>query len=113
MRAFQGAFADSREDASTAFPRGSPAIPSAAETRQAALPAGMLFSTDLPYKMAQRFPSTTTFRNGDRIVNEVVARLAARGVRDLTIVPTALFPVHDALLPYYQRRVITKIEGLR
>jgi len=50
-------------------------------------------------------------RNGDKIVNEVVARLAARGLRDLTIVPTALFPVHDALLSYIREGVVTKIEG--
>jgi len=50
-------------------------------------------------------------RDGDWIVNEVVARLAARGLRDLTIAPTALFPVHDALLPYIRSGVIAKIEG--
>lgn len=50
-------------------------------------------------------------RNGDRIVNEVVARLAARGIGNLTILPSALFPVHEALLPYIHSGVITKIEG--
>jgi len=50
-------------------------------------------------------------RDGDRIVNEVVARLAARGLRGLTIAPTALFPVHEALLPHIRSGVITKVEG--
>ena len=50
-------------------------------------------------------------RDGDRIINEVVARLAARGLRDLVIAPTALFPVHDALLPYLRSGVIAKVEG--
>lgn len=50
-------------------------------------------------------------RNGDRIVNEVVGRLAAKGVCDLTLAPSALFPVHNALLPYIRSGVITKIEG--
>ena len=50
-------------------------------------------------------------RDGDKIINEVVARLAARGLRDLVIAPTALFPVHDALLPYLRSGVIAKVEG--
>lgn len=50
-------------------------------------------------------------RNGDKIVNEVVSRLAARGVHDLTLAPSALFPVHNAILPYIKSGVITKIEG--
>jgi len=50
-------------------------------------------------------------RDGDRIINEVVSRLAVRGLRGLTIAPTALFPVHDALLPYIRSGVITRVEG--
>jgi citrate lyase subunit alpha/citrate CoA-transferase len=50
-------------------------------------------------------------RDGDGLVNEVVARLAARGLRNLTIAPTALFPVHDALLPFIRSGVIAKVEG--
>ncbi|MCE5255266.1 MAG: citrate lyase subunit alpha [Spirochaetaceae bacterium] len=50
-------------------------------------------------------------RNGDRIVNEVVSRLAARGVRGLRLAATSLFPVHDALLPYIRSGVISRIES--
>jgi len=50
-------------------------------------------------------------RNGDKIVNEVVARLASRGIMGLTLAPSALFSVHDALLPYIKDGVIAKIEG--
>ncbi|HWP67771.1 MAG TPA: citrate lyase subunit alpha, partial [Rectinemataceae bacterium] len=50
-------------------------------------------------------------RDGDKIINDVVARLAARGLRGLTIAPTALFPVHDALLPFIRSGVIAKVEG--
>lgn len=50
-------------------------------------------------------------RNGDKIVNEVVGRLAAKGIHDLTLAPSALFPVHDAILPHIRSGVITKIEG--
>jgi citrate lyase subunit alpha/citrate CoA-transferase len=50
-------------------------------------------------------------RDGDAVVNEVVARLAARGVRDLTIAPTALFSVHDTLVPWIESGVIGRVEG--
>lgn len=50
-------------------------------------------------------------RNGDAIMNEVVSRLAARGLRDLTIAPTALFPVHDRLVPFIESGVIARVEG--
>jgi citrate lyase subunit alpha/citrate CoA-transferase len=50
-------------------------------------------------------------RDGDAIVNEVVSRLAARGVRDLTLAPTALFPVHDRLVPFIESGVIARIQG--
>ncbi|MFH2113718.1 MAG: citrate lyase subunit alpha, partial [Spirochaetota bacterium] len=50
-------------------------------------------------------------RDGDAIVNEVVGRLAARGLRGLTVAPTALFPVHDRLVPYIESGVIARVEG--
>ena len=50
-------------------------------------------------------------RDGDAIVNEVIGRLAARGIRDLTIAPTALFPVHDRLVPWIESGVIARVEG--
>ena len=39
-------------------------------------------------------------RNGDRVVQLVLDAAARRGVRDLTLVPTALFPTHASLLPH-------------
>lgn len=50
-------------------------------------------------------------REGDAIVLEVVQRLAERGIRNLTLAPSALFSVHDALLPYIRDGVITCIQG--
>lgn len=50
-------------------------------------------------------------RDGDAVVNEVVSRLAARGLRGLVIAPTALFPVHDALVPFIESGVIARVEG--
>ena len=70
---------------------------------------------DLFDRMEIRDGMTLSFhhhlRDGDAIVNEVVARLAARGVRDLTIAPSALFSVHAALVPYIESGVIARVEG--
>lgn len=70
---------------------------------------------DLLDRMDVRSGATISFhhhlRDGDAIVNEVVARLAARGVRGLTLAPTALFPVHDQLVPFIESGVIDRIEG--
>ena len=50
-------------------------------------------------------------RNGDFVVNETMKRLAARGYGDLVLAPTALFPIHDDLLPLIESGVIRNIEG--
>ncbi|HNV68120.1 MAG TPA: citrate lyase subunit alpha, partial [Candidatus Ozemobacteraceae bacterium] len=50
-------------------------------------------------------------RNGDQVVNEVVKRLAARGLKNLVIAPSALFPTHDELVPFIESGVISHVEG--
>ncbi len=50
-------------------------------------------------------------RNGDNIVNTVVEEIAKMGIKDLTIFPSALFPVHEKLIEYIKSGVISKIEG--
>lgn len=50
-------------------------------------------------------------RNGDRVVNAVVEAAARRGVKQLTLLPTALFGVHQALLPRFEDGTIARIEG--
>jgi len=50
-------------------------------------------------------------RDGDFLVNMVADRLAARGLKDLVFAPSALFPVHEHLLNYIEKGVISHIEG--
>ena len=109
---FQGAFADSRGgESSAAFSlRAHRTIPPRQKLDKRVADWDELFDR-LELRDGARISFHHHLRNGDRIVNEVVARLAARGVRDLTIVPSALFPVHDALVPYIREGVVTKIEG--
>ncbi len=50
-------------------------------------------------------------RDGDAIINETISRIIARGYGDLVIAPTALFPVHDRLVPFVESGAISRIEG--
>lgn len=49
-------------------------------------------------------------RNGDQVLNTVVAEIAALGIRDITIAGSSVHPVHEALIPYIRDGVITRIE---
>jgi len=50
-------------------------------------------------------------RNGDRLVNEVMRLLAERGLKNLAVAPSALFPIHDYLVELIKSGVISHIEG--
>lgn len=51
------------------------------------------------------------FRDGDRLVNQVLDLCAQRGIGDLRLFATALFPVHAPLLEHVRSGVISRIEG--
>ncbi len=50
------------------------------------------------------------FRNGDKVLNRVVEAIAKKGIRDITLSPSSLSTVNDALIPYIEQGVITAIE---
>ena len=50
-------------------------------------------------------------RNGDYIVNMIVEKLVERGLKDLVLAPSALFPVHEALVPFIKQGIIHHVEG--
>jgi len=50
-------------------------------------------------------------RNGDRLVNLVMDKLAERGIKDITLAPSALFPVHEPIVEHIKSGVIGNIEG--
>jgi len=50
-------------------------------------------------------------RDGDFLVNAVTDKLAARGLKDLVLAPSALFPVHEPLVGHIERGLISHIEG--
>lgn len=49
------------------------------------------------------------YRNGDRLINAVMAEAARRGLRGLTIAPSSLFPVHAPLAALIERGVIAHV----
>lgn len=55
------------------------------------------------------------FRNGDHIINTVVAKLAEMGFKNLTLAASSLAGVHAPLIEYIRQGVITHIEtsGMR
>ncbi len=52
-----------------------------------------------------------SFREGDRVVNLVVDACARMGIKDLRLVPTAVFPVHEPLIEHIRSGIVTRIEG--
>ncbi len=50
-------------------------------------------------------------RNGDYLVNMVIERLAKRGLKDLVLAPSALFPCHEPLIEHIESGMISHIEG--
>ncbi|MDM0109472.1 citrate lyase subunit alpha [Variovorax sp. J22R24] len=48
-------------------------------------------------------------RNGDQVLNQVLAVAAARGLRDLRIAASSLFPVHAPLVDHIRSGVVARI----
>ena len=50
------------------------------------------------------------FRNGDYVLNMVVAAIAKKGIRDLTLAPSSLNNINEEIIPYIEQGVITAVE---
>ena len=50
-------------------------------------------------------------RNGDYVVAMVLDLLADLGIKNLTIAPTALFPVHKSIIKHIENGVVSSIQG--
>lgn len=48
-------------------------------------------------------------RNGDYILTEVMKRIAKKGVKNLKIAATSIFPCHDILVELMEKEIVTKI----
>lgn len=50
-------------------------------------------------------------RNGDFMLNQVLEIIARRGLRDIVVAPSALFPCHEPLCDHIRSGVVSHIEG--
>ncbi|VBB05256.1 citrate lyase alpha subunit [Lucifera butyrica] len=50
------------------------------------------------------------FRNGDYILNNVMEVIARKKIKNLTLAPSSLSTVNDAIIPYIEQGIITAIE---
>ena len=48
-------------------------------------------------------------RNGDYIINLVMAEVKARGLKNITIAPSSIFPIHEPLVELIKDETITSI----
>ncbi|MEW8955590.1 citrate lyase subunit alpha [Clostridium sp.] len=48
-------------------------------------------------------------RNGDYVLNTVMEKIAERGIKDITIAASSIFPVHKPLVKHIENQVVTKI----
>lgn len=48
-------------------------------------------------------------RNGDYILNMVMEKIVARGIKDITIAASSIFPVHEPLVKYIRDGIVTGI----
>lgn len=48
-------------------------------------------------------------RNGDYVLNTVMACIAKRGLKDIHVAATGIFPIHEPLVEYIKQGIVTKI----
>jgi citrate lyase subunit alpha/citrate CoA-transferase len=48
-------------------------------------------------------------RNGDYVLNAVMACIAKRGLKDITVAATGIFPIHEPLVAYMKQGIVTGI----
>lgn len=46
-------------------------------------------------------------RNGDHVLNMVLEGLAKRGVKDITVAASSIFPIHEPLVEHFENGVVT------
>ncbi|MEA2071261.1 MAG: citrate lyase subunit alpha [Asgard group archaeon] len=50
------------------------------------------------------------FRGGDNLMNMVIKKIAKMGIKNLTLAPSSIHPVHAPLVEYIEKGVITNIQ---
>lgn len=63
----------------------------------------------LPIKDGMTLSFHHHYRNGDRLLNMVLSEIKKRGLKDITIAPSAIFPIHEPLVELIKNNQITSI----
>ena len=50
-------------------------------------------------------------RNGDHVLNLVLAEIARAGLKDIKVAPSSLFPVHEPLVEHFKQGVVTGVHA--
>jgi citrate lyase subunit alpha/citrate CoA-transferase len=50
-------------------------------------------------------------RDGDMVVNMIIDKLAQRGLKDIVLAPSALFPVHEPIVQHIKNGVVSHVLG--
>ena len=103
---YQGAFATSRDDR-----KASRHQKSSPQHEDKVLPSieAAIEATGLSDGMSISFHHS--FRDGDRVINRVLDACAKKGLKDLRLFPTALFPAHAGVIDHIKSGVVSRIEG--
>ncbi|MBN2707983.1 MAG: citrate lyase subunit alpha [Calditrichaceae bacterium] len=89
-----------------------PPIPSGADYQKSKLLKSLEEALDrINLKNGMTISFHHHLRDGDYLINRVVELLAKKGLRDIVLAPSALFPVHEKLVDYIKQGVISHIEG--
>lgn len=48
-------------------------------------------------------------RNGDFVLNKVMYEVAKKGIKDITVAASSIFPIHEPLVNYIKQGIVTKI----
>jgi len=106
VRPFEGAFATSAQGCKAARPQKT-----APHNENKILPSIAAAIDACELKDGATISFHHSFRDGDRVINQVLAACAKRGLRDLRLFPTAVFPAHAEIIDHIQSGVISRIEG--
>lgn len=104
VKSFEGAFANMNE-VKTVGAKVKPGVPS--ESKMLASIETALDAVNIADGMCISFHHH--LRNGDYILNMVMEAIAKRGIKNLTIAASSIFPIHRTLVEYIEDGTVTKI----
>ena len=91
--------------------KAGPPIPSGSQHKQKLLKSVDEALDRLELKNGMTISFHHHLRNGDYMVNWIVDKLAQRGLKDIVLAPSALFPVHEPLVNHIKNGTVSHVLG--